>query len=122
MAPNPLSDVVSTDVGTVVDLLASHRVRRIVRALDRPMTAAEVADECDIPQSTVYRKLGAMAEAGLVRKRERDPAARYAVDFETVVVRSLDGRLEVELVSGSRSASEQLTDLWGEVRAEAGET
>jgi DNA-binding IclR family transcriptional regulator len=121
MAPNPLSDAVSTDVDTVVTLLASDRVRRIVRALDRPMTAAEVADDCDIPQSTAYRKLGAMAEAGLVRKRERDTAARYVVDFETVVVRSLDGRLEVELVSASRSGSEQLAELWDEVRAEADE-
>ena len=122
MASNPLSDAVSPDVATVTALLASDRVRRIVRALDRPMTAPEVANTCGIPQSTAYRKLGAMADAGLVRKREGDDAARYVVDFETVVVRPLDGGLAVELVSPSRSASEQLAELWGEVRAEAGET
>jgi len=120
MAPNPLSDAVSPDVDTVFELLASERVRRIVRALEEPMTAAEVAEACGIPRSTAYRKLRAMAEAGLLRKQEGDDAARYAVDFEAVVVRAPNGDLELDVEVPARSASEQLSALWGEVRAEAG--
>lgn len=120
MASNPLSDAVSPDVETVFDLLASERTRRIVRALEGPMTAAEVAETCEIPRSTAYRKLQGMAEAGLLRKQEGDDAARYAVDFEAVVARNPNGELEVELEAPARSASEQLSALWGGVRAEAG--
>jgi predicted transcriptional regulator len=120
MASNPLSDAVSPDVETVLDLLASERSRRIVRALEGPMTAAEVAEACGIPRSTAYRKLQAMAEVGLLRKQETDDAARYAVDFEAVVVRNPNGDLELELEVPTRSAAEQLSTLWGGVRAEAG--
>lgn len=120
MASNPLSDAVSPDVETVFDLLKSERTRRIVRALERPMTAAEVAEACEVPRSTAYRKLQPMAEAGLLRKQEGDDAARYAVDFEAVVVRNPDGELKLDLEVPTRSASEQLSALWGEVQTEAG--
>jgi DNA-binding transcriptional ArsR family regulator len=121
MAPNPLSDAVSPDVDTVFELLKSESTRGIVRALEGPMTAAEVAEACGIPRSTAYRKLQAMAEAGLVRKQEGDDAARYAVDFEAVVVRNPNGELELDIEVPTRSASEQLSALWGGVRAEVGE-
>lgn len=120
MASNPLSDAVSPDVETVFDLLKSESTRRIIRTMEGPMTAAEVAETCGIPRSTAYRKLQAMAEAGLLRKQEAGDAARYAVDFEAVVVRNPNGELELELDVPTRSASEQLSSLWGEVRAEAG--
>lgn len=119
MASNPLSDAVSPDVETVFDLLKSESARRIVCTIEEPMTAAEVADACGIPRSTAYRKLQAMAEAGLLRKQEGGDAARYAVDFEVIAVRNLNGDLELDLEVPTRSASEQLSTLWGEVRAEA---
>ena len=119
MAANPLSDAVSPDVETVFDLLKTESARRIVCTVEEPMTAAEVADACGIPRSTAYRKLQAMAEAGLLRKQEGGDAARYAVDFEVVVVRNVNGDLELDLEVPTRSASEQLSTLWGEVRAEA---
>lgn len=119
MASNPLSDAVSPDVETVFDLLKTESARRIVCTVEEPMTAAEVADACGIPRSTAYRKLQAMAEAGLLRKQEGGDAARYAVDFEVIAVRNLNGDLELDLEVPTRSASEQLSTLWGEVRAEA---
>ena len=119
MASNPLSDAVSPDVETVFDLLKTESARRIVCTIEEPMTAAEVADACGIPRSTAYRKLQAMAEAGLLRKQEGGDAARYAVDFEVIAVRNLNGDLELDLEVPTRSASEQLSTLWGEVRAEA---
>ncbi len=119
MASNPLSDAVPPDVETVFDLLKSESTRRIVRALDGPMTAAEVAETCGIPP-TAYRKLRAMAEAGLLRKQTAGDAARYAVDFEAIVVRTRNGELELEFEIPTRSASEQLSSLWGEVWAGTG--
>ena len=119
MASNPLSDAVSPDVETVFDLLKSESARRIVRALEGPVTAAAVAEACEVPRSTAYRKLQAMAEAGLLRKQGGGDAARYAVDFEVIAVRNVNGDLELDLEVPTRSASEQLSALWGEVRAEA---
>ena len=119
MASNPLSDAVSPDVETVFDLLKSESARRIVRALEGPVTAAAVAEACEVPRSTAYRKLQAMVEAGLLRKQEGGDAAHYAVDFEVIAVRNLNGELELDLEVPTRSASEQLSALWGEVRAEA---
>jgi sugar-specific transcriptional regulator TrmB len=120
MSSNPLSDAVSPDVETVFDLLKSESARRIVRALEGPMTAAEVAEACGMPRSTAYRKLRAMTDAGLLQKQAGGDAARYAVNFEEVVVRNPNGELELDIEVPSRSASEQLSVLWDGVRAEAG--
>ena len=119
MAPNPLSDAVSPDVERTFDLLASERTRRIIRALERPMTATEVADACEISRSTTYRKLQSMTEAGLLRKQASSDAARYAVEFEAIVARRANGTIELEFERPTRSASGQLSTLWGHVRAEA---
>ena len=119
MAANPLSDAVSPDVETVYDLRKSESSRRIVCTIEEPMTAAEVADAGGIPRSTAYRKLQAMAEAGLLRKQEGGDAARYAVEFEAIVARRANGTIELEFERPTRSASGQLSTLWGHVRAEA---
>ncbi|WP_144905541.1 winged helix-turn-helix domain-containing protein [Halobellus captivus] len=119
MASNPLSDALEPDFETVFDALTSERCRDVLRALDHGMTAAEIADVCELPRSTAYQKLESMVEAGLLRKQQREDAARYAIDFEEVVVSRRNGELELTVTPSSRSAADQLSDLWGEVRAEA---
>ncbi|WP_049985910.1 winged helix-turn-helix domain-containing protein [Halobellus rufus] len=118
MSSNPLANALEPDFETVFDTLASEQCWTVLRSLDRPLTAAEIAEACDIPRSTAYQKLEAMVEAGLLRKQQRADAARYVIDFEEVVVRRSDGELELSVVSPSRSAADQLSDMWGEVRAE----
>ncbi|MFA1611832.1 DUF7342 family protein [Halobellus rubicundus] len=120
MCANPLSDAMEPDLGPVFDALTSEPCRAILRALDRPQTASEVAEHCDLSNGTAYRALERMVTAGLLRKQEGENAATYAVDFEEVIVRATDGELELEVSDPSRSAAEQLSELWSEVQAEAG--
>ena len=53
------------------------------------MTAIELADACDIPQSTLYRKLNALSDASLVRelieiRRHSRHTKRYELAFEEI--------------------------------------
>ena len=118
MTENPLSDALEPDLATVFAALTSEQCRQVLRALEHPMTATEIAEGCDLPRSTVYGKLEQMVDAGLLLKHDGDDAARYSIDFEEVVVRNPDSDLELDVTPPSRSASEQLSELWGEVRTE----
>ena len=118
MSSNPLSDALEPDFDTVFGALTSDQCWDVLRSLDQPMTAAEIASACDLPRSTAYSKLESMVDAGLLRKQGGKDAARYAIDFEEVVVTRPNGELELTVKPPSRSASDQLSELWGEVRAE----
>jgi len=120
MCANPLSDAMDPDLQTVLDALTSEPCRDVLRSLDRPLTAAAVAERCGVSESTAHRALERMVAAGMLRKRERTDAATYGIDFEEVVVRTADGDLDLEVAGPSRSAAEQLSALWADVQAEAG--
>ena len=120
MSRNPISEALTPDLPAVAKALANPKCRELIRALDRPMTAAELAAACDVPRSTAYEKLDLLVETGLVQRRERDAEARYLLDFREVVVTEQGGELAVSVRAPSRSATEQLTELWSEVRTEAG--
>lgn len=56
----------------VLEALADPTSRRILDAMsDQPMTASEVADNGEIPLSTVYRKLNRLADTSLVSSNYR---------------------------------------------------
>jgi len=120
MSANPLSDALELDLEAVFGALTSEQCWDVIRALDRAMTADEIAEACDIPRSTAYQKLESMVEAGLLRKQQRGDAARYSIDFEEIVVVRSNGDLELTVVPPSRSASDQLSEMWGEIRTETG--
>ncbi len=111
---------------TVLDTLGDESTRAIIEALSEPMTANELSEACDIPLSTMYRKLDRLAEADLVResteiRQSGQHTTRYARDFTEVSVWVDD---EEELVTTvERPAVEQTTDqrleeLWTELRKE----
>jgi len=120
MSTNPLSDALEPDFETVFAALTSPQCRAVLRRLDGPMTASDIAAACDLPRSTVYRKLEQMVEAGLLEKRDRGrDAARYALGFEEVVVTREPGDLSLSVSSPSRSASDQLSTMWSAVSDQA---
>lgn len=106
----------------VVDALDDPECRTIIEQLDEPMTAKEIAGECDIPLSTTYRKLDRLTEAALVDERTEIRAsgrhtARYALDFEAVhVALAADRSLEVTVDRPERTPDQQLSEIWAEVR------
>ncbi|WP_233203900.1 transcriptional regulator [Halegenticoccus soli] len=119
-------DVASDDetpaVQAVLDALDDADCRAIVRRLDGAMTARELSEACDIPLSTVYRKLDRLTEASLVDERldlraDGHHTRRYRLAFGRVRFALGDDRgLEATIARPSDSADERLARLWSEVR------
>ena len=113
------------DEQAVFEALADPDCRGILATLDDPMTAGEVADECDLPQTTCYRKLEQLSDATLVDERteiraDGHHATAYVRDcsgvfvpiegadsFETEILRELD-RADTRLAAFWKRLSQEL--------------
>lgn len=119
MSTNPLSDAVEPDVQSVFDVLTNEQCRTVLRSLDSPMSAKEISATCHLPRSTVYRKLEQMVDAGLLDKCDSTRGAtQYCVGFDEVVVSYEPTGLDVSVNAEPRSASDQLSELWTDVRTD----
>ena len=109
---------------SLFDALADPDCRRIVLALETPSTAKEVADLCDLPQTSTYRKLELLSDAGLVEERTRvrtdgHHASCYVRDFDGVFVAvGEDQSFDVDVVSESESPDERLARFWSRISEE----
>ncbi|KOX96264.1 MULTISPECIES: helix-turn-helix domain-containing protein [Halorubrum] len=56
----------SGTVRRLLDALSEETNRTILSELDEPTSVAELVDACDIPMSTVYRRLDTLEEMDLV--------------------------------------------------------
>jgi DNA-binding transcriptional ArsR family regulator len=114
----------SPDLQAVLDALDDPDCRRIVKRLTEPMTANEISEVTDVPLSTTYRKLDLLAEASILEERTEirqggHNTTKYVLDFEAVrIALSENGEFEVSITRPARTADEQLTQLWSEVRTE----
>lgn len=59
------------DPSAVLELLSDPGCRAILSATGHPRTAAELCEVCDMPTSTVYRKLERLSEAALLEETRR---------------------------------------------------
>jgi DNA-binding transcriptional ArsR family regulator len=124
MVRDPLTEEDAPDVDVVLDALHDEDCRRILGELEEPRTVRELLGCCEIPRSTLYRKLDTLASATLVRegteiRDDGSHANRYDLDFEAVVVtRDDDAGLDVEIERPARRADERLAEMWSEVRRE----
>jgi DNA-binding transcriptional ArsR family regulator len=124
MVRDPLADDEDPGLEAVVNALEDPDCRAIIRELNQPRTARELVDCCDIPRSTLYRKLNRLTEATLLRegteiREDGSHANRYEIDFEDVVItQNDDNELAVEIERPARRAEERLADMWSEVRKE----
>jgi DNA-binding IclR family transcriptional regulator len=88
------------------------------------MTASELSDECDIPLSTIYRKLDTMSDATLLDeltevRSDGHHTTRYDVAFDEIrILLEEDRSLDVELSRPAQTADERLADMWSEVSKE----
>lgn len=120
----PLGTDDAPDLQAVLDALDDEACRRIIEALDEPMTAKELSEACDVPLSTTYRKLELLTDAALLEERavlQRDGhhTTEYATVFEEVVIRLDDDRsLDVGVARPTGSTDERLETLWAEVSQE----
>ena len=124
MVRDPLVEDDSPDVDTVLGALHDEDCRAILAELNEPRTARVLLERCDIPRSTLYRKLDQLVEAtlieeGTVIREDGSHASRYKLDFEEVVItRDSSIELEIEIQRPTRRADERLAEMWSEVRRE----
>lgn len=124
MVRDPFPDEGGPELQRVLDALDDPDCRKIVRALEEPMTADEVSDAADVPLSTTYRKLDLLTEASLLEEEteirpDGQHASKYTVAFEEVVIGLADtGGFEVDIARRARTADERLANIWSEVRKE----
>jgi|GEM_PF-341763 len=68
----PTTHTDTEDVQTVLDALDDADCRTILEATrDATRTVNEISEECDLPQSTAYRKVDILADAGLLEESLR---------------------------------------------------
>ena len=121
MGANPASDEDPPTLQDVLDALDDPDCQIILRESAEPMTAKELSDICDIPQSTLYRKLDLLSAASLVRERheihpEGGRITRYQRDFDDVTI-SMDDEdtFDIEISRPKRSVDERLANIWSKM-------
>jgi DNA-binding transcriptional ArsR family regulator len=124
MVRDPFAEDDIPELQDILDALDDPDCRAIVRVLDEPMTADEIADAADIPLSTTYRKLDLLTEASLLEegteiRPDGQHASQYTVAFDEVIIGLAESReFEVDISRRPRTADERLANLWSEVQKE----
>lgn len=91
------------DISTVLAVLEDDDCRAILRATgDEPRSAGELCELCDISSSTVYRKLDALTDAGLLEESVRlsqsgSHSNEYSLAVSALEV-SFDGGIELSMI------------------------
>ncbi|MDS0222038.1 winged helix-turn-helix domain-containing protein [Haloarcula sp. S1AR25-5A] len=104
----------------VFALLDDEYARALLAATShRPMTATELSNDCDMSLSTVYRRLDALEDCGLVAARTRlaDDGHHpdvYEAQMDELTVCLTDGTFDVSLAveSTTHEFADALVDLW----------
>lgn len=124
MVRDPFAEDDVPELQDILDALDDPDCRSIVRTLDEPMTADQIAEAADVPLSTTYRKLDLLTEASLLEegteiRPDGQHASRYTVAFEEVIIGLAESReFEVDISRRPRTADERLASLWSEVQKE----
>ncbi|MFC7028133.1 helix-turn-helix domain-containing protein [Halomicroarcula sp. GCM10025324] len=112
------------DQQPIFDSLADRDCRRILATLDEPLPAKAVANACELPQTTTYRKLQQLCEAGLVDDRtelrsDGHHTTTYVRDCAGIFV-TIEGdeQFDVDLFADRESPSERLARLWTRIGEE----
>lgn len=100
-------------IDRLLDALSDETSRRILCRLTEPTTAADLADDCDIPSSTVYRKLDVLSRAELINERiilkpGYGRCSVYERNFEHVTISVEEGDFSVTVDRPSDDPDEGL--------------
>lgn len=122
--PSPFES--EPDAEMVLDTLGDDTVRTILESLTEPMTASELSEACDVPLSTMYRKLDQLEEASLVEemteiRTDGQHTTRYARNFVAVMVDlDEDERLAatIDRPEEAITADRRLEELWSQLKEE----
>ncbi len=108
----------------ILEALEDEDCRAIVQALDAPLSASDLSEACDIPMSTIYRKLDLLSESSLLTelteiRSDGHHTTRYEVAFEEIrIYMNEEQTLDIEIERPPRTADERLAEMWSEVQKE----
>lgn len=114
----------SGDTPAMQDILSAlddPECRAILSETTEPMTANELTENCDIPKSTLYRKLDLLSRASLVRELievgpEGGRITRYERDVTDVTISvEDDDEFSVAIDRPAHHADERLADMWSKM-------
>lgn len=106
----PLEDVISA--------LDDEDCRAIIRALETPMTARELMNECDLSRTTTYRKLNRLKHGGLLEEKtelrsDGHHTTRYHRAFAGVAIwLTGEDAFDVTMLDAADAPDKRLTELW----------
>lgn len=106
-----------------LETLADPDCREIIDGLTEPQSAQEVAERCDLPRTSAYRKLEALSEAGLLREgTELRADGHHVKTYERAVtgvfVLLEEDGFEFEFVHEPESADRRLAKFWSRISEE----
>jgi DNA-binding transcriptional ArsR family regulator len=107
-----------TSLTAVLEALDDPDCRAILRETAQPTAATELLERCDIPKSTLYRKLDLLGDASLLREQdtinpEGGRTTKYERNFDDVLI-SIDetDTFSVTVKRPQRKPDERLADIW----------
>ncbi|MFB6079269.1 MAG: ArsR/SmtB family transcription factor [Halarchaeum sp.] len=109
--------------GDVLDALGDERSREILAALsEQSRSAKALSAALDVSLPTVYRRLDALEECGLVTTRtamdgDGNHYQRYVCALSELSVALDDGEYDVDVEHGG-DAADRFSDLWSSLRRE----
>jgi DNA-binding IclR family transcriptional regulator len=112
------------ELDLVLSVLVDEGSRQLLLAADTHRSAQELAELTGIPNSTVYRKVDKLSEAGLLDeateiRTDGKHTSRYRTDFEAVrIAREGSERFAVEVERPAETPDRRLADLWSQIREE----
>jgi len=125
MVRDPFASESTPSAEEICSALDDPDCREIIRKLEEPMTASELSKRCEIPQSTLYRKLELLTESTLLEesteiRQDGHHASKVlgCVRREITLGLDEDRSLSIDIERPARTADERLAELWSEVRKE----
>lgn len=109
---------------TVLQSLDDSKCRAILALLDKPKSASELCEECELSSSTVYRKLELLRESALVReytdvRRDGPNVTRYERDVTDISITISDNEFTMQVERPEQDPEEKLATFWSAMKEES---
>jgi DNA-binding transcriptional ArsR family regulator len=107
----------------VLDTIGDQHARTVLAAISRePLSAKELAAECDLSLPTIYRRLELLQDHDLVVERtavaeDGNHYNVYECNFDSTVIRLEDDEYDVRIYR-KENLPDRFTQLWDELGAE----
>lgn len=109
--------------GSIFDLLGDKCTRRILAKLTQdPLSAKNLADECNVSLTTIYRRIHALQKYKLIQERTKisqtgSHYSTYKTNVEEINIEVGDGGMTVELELRDEP-SNNIAGVWTDGRDE----